>query len=76
VINPFFSRAVLNGYERAMVPMAFFGVFLAVAVFISPWYGSAGGHLTGARLWVAVISVCGGITVAWWQSRYARSGRP
>jgi len=59
---PYFSRAFHYGVERAMLPMAAFGVFLAAAVLISPWSG-ASSQLSGARWWLGVIAA-GGLTVS------------
>jgi len=59
VTGVYFSRAVHYGVERAMLPMAAFGVFLAAAVLISPWSGAGNSHLTGARWWLGVIAASG-----------------
>jgi ABC-type Fe3+-siderophore transport system permease subunit len=63
VTGVFFSRAFHYGIERAMLPMAAFGVFLAAAILISVSAGSKNSHLTGARWWLGVIAVSG-ITVS------------
>lgn len=69
VSGVFFSRAFHYGIERAMLPMAAAGVFLAAAVLISPWSGGGSSHLTGARWWLGVIAASGigasmGLTLA------------
>jgi hypothetical protein len=55
---PYFSEAFHYGAERAMLPLAAFGVFLAAAVCISPWSG-ASSQLSGARWWLGVIAASG-----------------
>jgi len=63
VSGVYFSRAFHYGIERAMLPMAAFGVFLAAAVLISPWSGAGNSRLTGAHWWLGVIAA-GGIGVS------------
>jgi hypothetical protein len=65
----YFSRAFHYGLERAMLPMAACGVFVAAAVLIAPWSGSGNSRLTGAQRWLEGVALSGmtvsmGVTLA------------